>query len=86
MDSTLICIIMFYLHVYCVCVCWQSHIFLLNCDVCCSFPLTDMLGVFCCPCSVGLLELLSVRIMDMDLEIVIANAACGCCSILQGLI
>lgn len=45
-----------------------------------------MLGVFCCPCSVGLLELLSVRIMDMDLEIVIANAACGCCSILQRLI
>ncbi|KAL6973299.1 mannose-1-phosphate guanylyltransferase, partial [Sarracenia purpurea var. burkii] len=22
---------------------WQSHIFLLNCDVCCSFPLPDML-------------------------------------------
>lgn len=45
-----------------------------------------MLGVFCCPCSVGLLKLLSVRIMDKDLEIVIANAACGCCSILQRLI
>lgn len=23
---------------------WQSHIFLLNCDVCCSFPLPEMLG------------------------------------------
>lgn len=22
----------------------QSHIFLLNCDVCCNFPLPDMLG------------------------------------------
>ncbi|KAK5820370.1 hypothetical protein PVK06_025417 [Gossypium arboreum] len=27
-----------------------SHIFLLNCDVCCSFPLTDMLGNFPVPC------------------------------------
>lgn len=26
---------------------WQSHIFLLNCDVCCSFPLPEMLGNFC---------------------------------------
>ena len=25
---------------------WQSHIFLLNCDVCCSFPLPEMLGNF----------------------------------------
>lgn len=24
----------------------QSHIFLLNCDVCCSFPLPKMLGIF----------------------------------------
>lgn len=23
---------------------WQSHIVLLNCDVCCSFPLPEMLG------------------------------------------
>lgn len=37
-----------------VLVCWwsssyfvlQSHIFLLNCDVCCSFPLPQMLGNF----------------------------------------
>lgn len=32
---------------------WQSHIFLLNCDVCCNFPLSEMLGrlsfIFCCP-------------------------------------
>lgn len=25
---------------------WQSHIFLLNCDVCCSFPLPEMLGIW----------------------------------------
>lgn len=75
---------MFCLHVYCVCACWQSHIFLLNCDVCCSFPLPDMLGVFCFPDSVGLLELLLVRILDEDLEIVIVNAACGCCMICRG--
>uniref|UniRef100_A0A2P2KZD5 Uncharacterized protein n=1 Tax=Rhizophora mucronata TaxID=61149 RepID=A0A2P2KZD5_RHIMU len=24
----------------------QSHIFLLNCDVCCNFPLLEMLGKF----------------------------------------